>query len=86
MASNPNTPGLVTIKISSVKTLSSGRAISSNSGGVWLDSLELASNIQRELAGVGHAAVPQEKQFLKGRKMVFVPYAQIEWMIAESVF
>jgi hypothetical protein len=86
MASHPSTPGLVTIKLASLKTPSSGRALSSNSGGVWLDSLELASSIQRELAGVGHAAVPQQKQFLQGRKVVFVPYAQIEWMIAEAPF
>jgi hypothetical protein len=44
----------------------------------------LASNIQRELAGVGQAAIPQQKQFLQGRTVVFVPYAQIEWMIAEA--
>lgn len=84
MASHPSTPGLVTIKLTSMKALSSGRVVSANSGGFWLDSLELASNIQRELAGVGQAAVPQQKQFLQGRKVVFVPFAQIEWMIAES--
>jgi hypothetical protein len=44
----------------------------------------LASNIQRELAGVGQAAIPQQKQFLQGRTVVFVPYAQIKWMIAEA--
>jgi hypothetical protein len=58
-----------------MKALSSGRVVSANSGGFWLDSLELASNIQRELAGVGSSAVPPQKQFLQGRKIVFVPFA-----------
>jgi hypothetical protein len=85
MASHPSaTPGLVTIKLTSLKAFSSARVISANNGGFWLDSLELAGNIQRELAGVGPAAVPPQKQFLHGRKVVFVPFAQIEWMVAES--
>jgi len=85
MASHPSTsPGQVTIKLISMKTLSSGKLISATSGGFWLDSLELASNIQRALAGFGPAAVPQQNQFLHGRKVVFVPFAQIEWMIAEA--
>jgi hypothetical protein len=85
MSSLPSTPGLVTIKLACLKTPSSGRVMSSNSGGVWLDSLELASCIQKE-SGVGQAAVPPQKEFLHGRKIVFAPYAQIEWMIAEALF
>lgn len=86
MTPAPNTSGLVTIKVTFLKTPHSGRGIASNNGGVWFESLELAGAIQRELAGVGPAAVPPQKQFLQGRKTVFVPYAQIEWMIAEAVF
>jgi hypothetical protein len=77
---------LVTLKVTFLKQPHSGVAVAMNAGGVWFDSLDLAGAIQRELAGVGHEAIPQEKRFVKHRKMMFVPFSQIEWILADGTF
>jgi hypothetical protein len=82
----PGASNLILIKVTFLKEPHSGRALKSNAGGVWIDALELAAAIQRAAAGVGHAPVPQDKQFLKGRSILFIPFNQIEWILAGSAF
>jgi hypothetical protein len=59
--------------------------MSMNSAGIWIDSLEVAAAIQRALAGVGHAAVPHDKQFLQNRTIMFIPHSQVEWILSQTV-
>jgi hypothetical protein len=88
MASQPIGHGnLLTLKVSFLKEPQSATAISSNSGGIWTESLDLAAAIQRTGAGVGHAAVPPEEKFTNTTNpLLFVPFSQIEWMLAYSPF
>jgi hypothetical protein len=88
MASQPlGGTNLVTLKVSFLTEPHSAKAVASNSGGIWIESLELAGAIQRAAAGVGHKAVPEEKRFVKSaHPLLFVPFSQIEWMIAASAF
>jgi hypothetical protein len=91
MASQPTGGGnLLTLKVLFLKEPHSAKAISSNSGGIWIESLDLAASIQRAAPAVGHAAVPPEDQFTKATEatnpLLFVPFSQIEWMLAYSPF
>ena len=63
----------------------SAKIILMSGNGVWIDSLEVAAAIQRVLAGVGHNAVPANKQFIQGRTIMFVPYEHVEWVLSDSV-
>ena len=72
------------VKVSFLGTPHTGRYIKSTEAGVWIDSLELAAAIQRAAAGVGHAAIPPDKQFIKGRTHLFLPFTQIEWILSDS--
>jgi hypothetical protein len=87
MSTQPSATGhAVMLKVTFLKQPQSGVAATMTSGGVWFDSLELASAVQRELSGVGPKAVPPEKQFLKNRKLMFVPFSQIEWILSDHPF
>ena len=88
MASQPIGGGnLLTLKVSFLKEPQSAKAISSNSGGIWIESPDLAAAIQGAAAGDGHAAVPLEGQFTNTTNpLLFVPFSQIEWMLAYSPF
>jgi hypothetical protein len=88
MASQPVGGGnVLTLKVSFLKEPQSAKAITSNSGGIWIESLDLAAAIQGAAAGVSHAAVPPEGQFTNTTNpLVFVPFSQIEWMLAYSPF
>jgi len=77
---------LLLIKVTFLKEPCSGRALKSNQGGMWIDALELAGAIQRAAAGVGPASVPPNKQFMKSRSVLFVPFTQIEWIAADQPF
>ncbi len=87
MATQPvGTRNLLLIKVTFLKEPCSGRALKSNSGGVWIDALELAGAIQRAAAADGGAAVPQNKQIMQNRTTVFIPFTQIEWIAADHPF
>jgi hypothetical protein len=83
MPSAPGAERLVLLKATFLKAPCSGNLVRTTQAGVWIDSLELASAIQRVLAGVTHEAVPSDEQFLRNRKVLFIPFAQIEWILSE---
>jgi hypothetical protein len=74
------------VKVTFLKEPHSGKALLSTPSGIWIESLELGGAIQRAIAGVGSAAVPANKQFLEGRKVLFLPFTQIEWILADAPF
>ena len=82
MQTAPGAERLVLLKASFLDEPHSGNLIKLTPAGVWIDSPELAASIQRALAGVGPKAVPPEKQFLRDRKVLFVPFTQIVWILA----
>lgn len=84
MQSAPGTERLVLLKATFLDEPHSGNLLRTTSAGVWIDSLELAASIQRALAGVGARAVPPDKQFVKNRKVLFVPFTQIAWILADK--
>lgn len=83
MQTAPGAERLVLLKAIFLDEPHSGSLVKMTTTGVWIDSLELASSIQRALAGVGAKAVPPEKQFLKNRRVLFVPFTQIAWILAD---
>jgi hypothetical protein len=73
-------------KVSFLKEPHSGTIAKAISHGLWINSLEITSQIQRVAAGVGHQAIPQDKQFLNGLPVIFVPFSQIEWIASAQVY
>ncbi len=74
------------LKVTFLKEPASIKGVQFTNGGIWFESLELGSKIQREAAGTGPAAIPQDKRFLNGFPLMFVPFSQVEWLAADQSF